>query len=195
VRYSHLPRHSRRRILSIPGKWLHHQRSSSSHDASPHPQDPLNSAFLDRVLPTPSAPHSSFGTDYATMQRALCSKVTRGLLWLAACSPPSHPTTQPAHEHPFVYDRRTPCPTQRTHARNRLLGAPSLGGLTEVFKSHLLQRTWRRCRITSSCRTTSRRAPPPPAAPAPPSCSACGCGPPRTVFVMMMHTRGRKRRA
>jgi hypothetical protein len=30
-----------------PGKRLHHQRSSSSHDASPHPQDPLNSAFLD----------------------------------------------------------------------------------------------------------------------------------------------------
>jgi hypothetical protein len=22
----------------IPGKWLHHQSSSSSHDASPHPQ-------------------------------------------------------------------------------------------------------------------------------------------------------------
>ena len=49
----------------IPGNWLHHQRSSSSHDASPHPQgerpakDPLNSAFLDAgaccSAPAPSA--------------------------------------------------------------------------------------------------------------------------------------------
>jgi hypothetical protein len=48
-----------------PGKKLHHQRSSSSHDASPHPQgerpakDPLNSAFLDTgvccTAPTPCA--------------------------------------------------------------------------------------------------------------------------------------------
>ena len=44
----------------IPGKWLHHQSSSSSHDASPHPQgerpapDPLNSAFLEgRAAPRP----------------------------------------------------------------------------------------------------------------------------------------------
>jgi hypothetical protein len=49
-----------------PGKRLHHQRSSSSHDASPHPQgsdqrlwqgkkDPLNSAFLDELHRTCAA--------------------------------------------------------------------------------------------------------------------------------------------
>jgi hypothetical protein len=95
-------RDSQRKIFSLsPGKRLHHQRSSRHamvplSDTSTHPKgekpakDPLNSAFLDGVLPAPlaarGAPHSSFGTEMILLAaRAVNRKTEAGRV-----SKPSH---------------------------------------------------------------------------------------------------------